>query len=79
MPGSGAPHPSEFRRLMVVFAWAGRAPEEPAGEFEPSARAIRNTVDQAERDAGRRTDGPTGIEREEPRRRVWKNSRGYQG
>jgi transposase len=34
-------------------------------EFEPSAQTIRNWVHQAERDAGRRTDGLTTPEREE--------------
>ena len=50
-----APYPLEFRQQMVELVRTGRTPEEPAGEFEPSARASPNTLDQAERDAGRRT------------------------
>ncbi len=46
----------------------GRAPEEVARQFEPSAQAIRNWVKQAALDAGGRTDGLTTEEREELRR-----------
>ena len=55
----------EFRRQMVELVRAGRAPEELAKEFEPSATAIRNWVAQADRDEGRRSDGLTTPEREE--------------
>ena len=34
-------------------------------EFEPTAQSIWNWVRQADRDAGKRTDGPTSVEREE--------------
>jgi transposase len=34
-------------------------------EFEPTAQAIWNRVRQADRDEGRRQDGPTNAEREE--------------
>jgi transposase len=34
-------------------------------EFEPTAQSGWNRVRQADRDEGRRHDGPTGIEREE--------------
>jgi transposase-like protein len=37
----------------------GTHPEELAGQFEPSAQAIRNWVRQADRDDGRRQDGLT--------------------
>src|SRR5437899_11686980 len=37
-------------------------------QFEPSARAIRNWVRQADRDDGRRQDGLTTVEQEELRR-----------
>ena len=39
-----------------------------AREFEPSAQAIRNWVVQAERDEGRRGDGPSTAKQAELRR-----------
>ena len=62
------PYPPEFRRHIIELVRAGRSPTDLAREFEPSADAIRNWVKQAERDAGRRTDGDGGLpsdEREE--------------
>jgi transposase len=53
---------------MVELVRAGRSPEELAREFEPSAQAIRNWVEQAEREKGPREEGLTGAEREELRR-----------
>jgi transposase len=50
---------------MVELVRAGRQPEDLAREFEPSAQAIRNWVAQADRDAGRRSDGVSRAEREE--------------
>jgi transposase len=50
---------------MVEFVRSGRTPEELSREFEPTAQSIMNCVRQTERDAGRRTDGPTSVEREE--------------
>jgi len=50
---------------MIELVHAGRSPEELAKEFEPSAQAIRNWVAQADRDAGKRSDGLTSAEREE--------------
>ena len=47
---------------------AGRSPEQLAKEFDPSANAIRNWAQQAERDEGHRSDGLTTVEREELRR-----------
>ena len=57
------PYPPEFRRQMIELVRAGRSAEELAKEFEPSAQAIRNWVAQADRDAGRRSDGLTNAER----------------
>ena len=68
MPRRRSPYPSEFRHQMVELVRAGRTPEELSREFEPSAQAIRNWVAQADRDAGRRSDGLTTPEREELRR-----------
>lgn len=44
---------------------AGRSPAELAKEFEPSKQWIRNSVKQADRDAGKRQDGLTSGEKEE--------------
>jgi transposase len=58
-------YPPEFRRQMVELVRAGRTPEELSREFEPTAQSIWNWVRQADRDAGKRADGPTSVEREE--------------
>jgi transposase len=65
MPRTRPPYPPEYRRQMIELVRAGRAPEELAREFEPSAQAIRNWVKQADLDEGRREDGLTTIERDE--------------
>jgi transposase len=59
----------------VELVRAGRTPEELGREFEPSAQAIRNWVQQADRDEGRREDGMTTSEREELRRLRRENRR----
>ena len=65
MPGSHPPYPVEYRNQLVELVRAGRSPEALAQEFEPTAQSIRNWVAQADRDAGRRSDGLTTAEREE--------------
>jgi len=60
-----APYTPEFRQQIVELVRAGRAPEELAREFEPTATAIRTWVRQADVDEGRRADGLTTLEREE--------------
>jgi transposase len=50
---------------MVELVRSGRTPEELSREFEPTTQSITNWVRQAERDTGRRDDGPTSAEREE--------------
>lgn len=60
-----AAYPPEFRRQLVDLFRAGRSIAELAEEFEPSAEAIRSWIKQADRDEGRREDGPTSAEREE--------------
>ena len=65
MPKSHRPYAPEFRRQMVALVRSGRTPEELSREFEPTAQAIWNWVRQADRDEGRRPDGPTSAEREE--------------
>ena len=59
---------AEFRRQMVELVRSGRSVEGLAGEFEPSAGAIRNWVKRADLDEGRRSDGLTTEERAELRR-----------
>jgi transposase len=53
---------------MVELVRSGRSPEQLSRQFEPSANAIRNWVEQADIDEGRREDGLTTDEREELRR-----------
>ena len=65
MPRFRAAYPPEFRRQMVELVRSGRTPEELSREFEPTAQSIANWVHQADRDAGRRSDGATTAEREE--------------
>ena len=59
------PYTPEFRRQMVDLVRSGRTPEELAREFEPTAQSISTWVKQAERDVGKRTDGPTSADLEE--------------
>ena len=65
MPKTRKPYPPEFRDQMVALVRAGRTPEDLARKFEPTAQSISNWVAQADRDAGRRTDGLTTAERAE--------------
>ena len=60
-----AAYPPEFRRQTAELVLSGRTPEELSREFEPTAQSIANWVRQAERDAGKRSDGATTAEREE--------------
>ena len=54
MPPTHRPYPLAFRERMVELVRSGRSPEALAREFEPSNKAIRHWVRQAEVDAGRR-------------------------
>jgi transposase len=74
-PAPRAAYPAEFRQQLVELVRAGRTPEELGREFEPSAQAIRNWVQQADLDEGRREDGMTTVEREELRRLRRENRR----
>jgi transposase len=65
MPRYRTAYPPEFRRQMVDLVRSGRTPEGLAREFEPTAQSISTRVKQAERDAGKRIDGPPSAEREE--------------
>ena len=75
MPKSRPPYPAAFRQQMVELVRSGRTPGELAREFEPSAEAIRNWVAQADRDAGKRSDGLRTEEQEEIRRLRRENRR----
>jgi len=68
MPKSHKPYLPEFREQMVALVRGGRAPDQLAKEFEPTAQSIGNWVAQADRDGGKRQDGLTTEEREELRR-----------
>lgn len=65
MSKTHVPYPPEYRQQLIELVRAGRTPGELAREFEPSAQAIRNWVRQADRDAGRRSDGLSTEERHE--------------
>ena len=68
MPKSRKPYPEEFKHRLIEMVRGGRSPDELAEKFEPTGQSIRNWVAQAERDAGRRSDGLSSEEREELRR-----------
>jgi transposase len=68
MPKSRRPYPVEYRQRIIELVRAGQTPESLAREFEPTAQCIRNWVRQADRDAGRRSDGLTTEERTELQR-----------
>jgi transposase len=65
MPKSRPPYPAEYRRRIVELARSGRRIEALAREVGVTANSIRNWRKQADRDAGRRSDGLTTDEREE--------------
>jgi len=75
MAGQHPAYAPEFRQRMIDLVRAGRTPESLSREFEPSARTIRNWVQQADRDEGRRSDGLTTAEREELRHLRAENKR----
>ena len=68
MPKNQPPYAPEFRRQMIELVRAGRSAGELSREFGCAAQTIRNWVRQADRDEGRRDDGPTSQENEEIRR-----------
>jgi transposase len=53
---------------MIELVRSGWTPEELARQFEPTAQSIRNWVEQADQDEGRRDDGLTTGERDELQR-----------
>ena len=75
MPRTRAPYPAEFRERIVELVRNGRSPSELAREFEPTEQTITNWVAQADRDAGKRQDGPTSDEQAELKRLRRENKR----
>ena len=65
MPKSRLPYPAEFRQQILELVRTGRTPEQLEKQFEPRAQTIRNWIQQADRDAGKRPGGLTSAEREE--------------
>ena len=68
MPKTRPPYPPQLRARVIELARSGRTPKVLGRQFEPSTQTIRNWVNQADRDEGRRADGLTAEEREEVRR-----------
>ena len=68
MPRTRQPYTAEFRQQMVELVRSGRSPGQLAREFEPTEQTIRNWVDRADADEGRRPGALTSVEREELRR-----------
>ncbi len=60
-------YPLEFRQRLLEIYGAGRSAESLPRDFEPTAQTIRNWAAQADRDAERRLDGLTTVERTELR------------
>ena len=75
MPRTRAALSAEFRQQIIELARAGRTPHDLAKEFEPTATTIRDWLEQADRDEGRRSDGLTSAEREELTRLRCENKR----
>lgn len=75
MPRHRKPYAEEFKRKLVGLVREGRSPGDLAGQFEPTAQAIRNWVAQADRDEGHRQDGLTTGERDELQRLRRENER----
>jgi transposase len=65
MPPTKPAYPPEMRQKILDLVRAGRTAASLAREYEPTATTIRNWVDQAERDAGLRSDGLRTDERKE--------------
>jgi transposase len=65
MPKTRPPYPAAYRQKILELARGGKPIAELAEQFEPTEQTIRNWVAQADRDAGKRSDGATSVEREE--------------
>ena len=65
----------EFRARMVELVRAGRSPASLSREFEVAPQVIGRWVQQADRDAGRRSEGLTTEDRTELQRLRRENAR----
>ena len=65
MPRTRKPYPPEFREQLVALVRAGRPPRTSPASLNRRPSRSSNWVAQADRDAGRRTDGLTTAERAE--------------
>ena len=65
MPRTRPAYDKELRQKILDLARAGRTISSLAREFEPTETTIRNWIAQADRDAGKRSDGLTTEERAE--------------
>ena len=75
MRKSRKPYPEEFKKKLVALVREGRSPNELSKQFEPSAQAIRNWVDEAERGEGHREESLAQDERAELQRLRRENQR----
>lgn len=64
MPRTGTRYPPEFRQRVVELARAGRTPASLAREFSIAEKSVRNWLERADGDEGKR-DGLTSDERAE--------------
>ncbi len=65
MPRTRPAYEKELRQKILDLVRAGRTASSLAREFEPTETTIRNWIAQADRDAGKRSDGLTSDERVE--------------
>lgn len=65
MPRTRPAYEKDLRQKILDLVRAGRTVSSLAREFEPTETTIRNWVAQADRDAGKRSDGLTTEERGE--------------
>ena len=65
MPRTRPAYDKELRQKILDLVRAGRTISSLAREFEPTETTIRNWIAQADRDAGKRSDGLTTEERAE--------------
>lgn len=65
MPRTRPAYEKELRQKILDLVRAGRTVSSLAREFEPTETTIRNWIAQADRDAGKRSDGLTTEERGE--------------
>ena len=69
MPRTRPPYPLEFRQEAVRLAReSGKPSAQIAQDLGVSYESLRHSINQADLDAGRRSDGLTTAEREELRR-----------